>query len=59
MQSLTLERRRLARDRNCNRDDAPSHLFKHFRMDFPVDLFVERLARPWFRLGACDHQTSS
>ncbi len=35
-----------------NRDDSPSHLFNIPELDFSADLFAERLASPWFRLGA-------
>lgn len=35
-----------------NRDAAPSHLFNIPELDFSGDLFVERLAGLWFRLGA-------
>jgi hypothetical protein len=35
-----------------NRDDAPSHLSKIPELDFSRDLFGERLAGPWIRLGA-------
>jgi hypothetical protein len=35
-----------------NRDDAPSHLSGISELDFSGDLFGERLAGPWFRLGA-------
>jgi len=35
-----------------NRDDAPSHLFNIPELDFSGDLFIERLAGRWFRLGA-------
>jgi len=35
-----------------NRDDAPSHLSGISELDFSGDLFAERLACPWFRLGA-------
>jgi len=35
-----------------NRDDVPSHLSAISELDFSEDLFVERLAAPWFRLGA-------
>jgi hypothetical protein len=34
------------------RNDAPSHLSNIHELDFSGDLFVERLAGPWFRLGA-------
>lgn len=35
-----------------SRDDVPSHLFSIPELDFSSDLFVERLAGLWFRLGA-------
>lgn len=35
-----------------NRDDAPTHLFTIPELDFSGDLFAERVAGPWFRLGA-------
>jgi len=35
-----------------NRDDAPRHLFNIPELDFSGDLFIERLAGLWFRLGA-------
>lgn len=35
-----------------SRDEAPSHLFNIPELDFSDDLFAERLAGPWFRLGA-------
>jgi len=35
-----------------NRDDAPGHLFTIPELDFSDDLFAERLAGPWVRLGA-------
>lgn len=35
-----------------NRDDAPDHLFNIPQLDFSNDLFIERLAGSWFRLGA-------
>ena len=34
------------------RDDAPSHLSNISELDFSGDLFAERLAGHWFRLGA-------
>ncbi len=34
-----------------NRYDAPAHLFNVPQLDFSNDLFAERLAGPWFRLG--------
>ena len=33
------------------RSDIPSHVFNVPELDFSGDLFVERLAGPWFRLG--------
>jgi hypothetical protein len=35
-----------------NRDDAPTHLFTIPELDFSGDLFADRVAGPWFRLGA-------
>src|SRR5258708_40145037 len=35
-----------------DRNDAPTHLFNIAELDFSADLFAERLAGPWFRLGA-------
>ena len=35
-----------------NRDKTPGHLFNIPQLDFSNDLFAERLAGPWFRLGA-------
>lgn len=35
-----------------NRGDAPTHLFAIPELDFSGDLFAERVAGPWFRLGA-------
>lgn len=35
-----------------NRANAPSHLLEIPELDFSKDLFSERLAGPWFRLGA-------
>ena len=35
-----------------NRDDVPGHSFNVRELDFSGDLFAERLAGPWFRLGA-------
>jgi hypothetical protein len=35
-----------------DRDDVPSHLFTIPELDFSGDLFVDRIAGLWFRLGA-------
>ncbi len=35
-----------------SRDDVPNHLLNIPKLDFSGDLFAERLAGPWFRLGA-------
>jgi hypothetical protein len=35
-----------------NRNDAPDHLSSVHELDFSVDLFADRLAGPWIRLGA-------
>jgi hypothetical protein len=35
-----------------NRNDAPGHLSSVHQLDFSGDLFAERLAGPWVRLGA-------
>jgi hypothetical protein len=35
-----------------NRNDAPGHLSSIHELDFSGDLFAERLAGPWVRLGA-------
>ena len=34
------------------RDEAPGHLSSVYELDFSGDLFVDRLAGPWIRLGA-------
>ena len=36
-----------------HKGELPDHLFNIPDLDFHEDLFVNRLSRPWFRLGAC------
>ena len=36
-----------------DRNDLPKHLFGIPDLDLSEDLCAERLAGPWFRLGAC------
>jgi hypothetical protein len=34
------------------RNDVPKHLFRILELDLSGDLCAERMAGPWFRLGA-------
>jgi hypothetical protein len=38
--------------------DVPSHVFNVPELDFSGDLFSERLAGPWFRLGSWTNRSS-